>query len=549
MPKKTVVIGLVGAVLDAAQKHGRRWEKWRPTIGLCQQEDFRVDRLYLLYGPGEEELCRELSDDLAAVSPETEVIPRSTALQNRWDFESVFAALHDVSRSLPFETERNDYYVHITTGTHVEQICLFLLTESHHFPARLIQTAPPHYRHGRSGPASGTLLVIDLDLSKYDRLARRFADERLESTALLKSGIATRNADFNRLMDRIERAAVGGRAPILLTGATGTGKSQLAGRIFELKRQRRQLSGPFVEVNAATLRGDTAPSALFGHVKGAFTGAAADRTGFLRSADGGVLFLDEICELSLDVQTSLLRALEEKRFRPVGSDLEVTSDFSLIAGTNRNLAEMVRRGTFRDDLLARIHLWTFRLPGLAERREDIAPNIDYELARFAGETGTTLRFSREAFDRFLAFAVSPDALWTANFRDLRASIERMGTLAAAGRITTTDVEEEMDRLRDSWSAASEMGRVNGYGGGLESGSADSLGSEFPDGLLDREIDRFDRVQLAEAVRVCRHSASLSEAGRILFDVSRRERKTVNDADRLRKYLARFGLDWETLHER
>ena len=104
-------------------------------------------------------------------------------------------------------------------------------------------------------------------------------------------------------------------------------------------------------------------SALFGHAKGAFTGAAAARDGLLRSADGGVLFLDEVGELGTDEQAMLLKAIEEKRFLPVGSDTEVGSDFQLIAGTNRDLKAAVAAGEFREDLLARIDLWTFRMPG------------------------------------------------------------------------------------------------------------------------------------------------------------------------------------------
>ena len=130
-------------------------------------------------------------------------------------------------------------------------------------------------------------------------------------------------------------------------------------------------------------------SALFGHVKGAFTGAMRDRPGLLRGANGGLLFLDEMAELGLDEQAMLLRALEEKRFLPLGGDREIASDFQLIAGTNRDLAEAVRTGRFREDLLARIDLWTFRLPGLAERREDIAPNLDYELEQFGAAPVTS----------------------------------------------------------------------------------------------------------------------------------------------------------------
>src|SRR5262249_21144841 len=116
-------------------------------------------------------------------------------------------------------------------------------------------------------------------------------------------------------------------------GPTGAGKSQLARRIYELKVARHQIAGAFVDVNCATLRGDAAMSTLFGHRKGAFTGAVQDRPGLLRAADGGLLFLDEIGELGLDEQAMLLRAVEEKRFLPVGADKEVASDFRLIAGT------------------------------------------------------------------------------------------------------------------------------------------------------------------------------------------------------------------------
>ena len=208
------------------------------------------------------------------------------------------------------------------------QICWFLLTESRHFPAQLIQTSSPS-KQNRSHP--GEYRIIDLDLSRYDGLARRFHEEREDSLTFLKSGIDTKNAAFNRLIESIERVALRSREPMLLTGPTGAGKSQLARRIYELKRTRGLIEGPLVEVNCATIRGDGAMSALFGHVKGAFTGAAKDRKGLLRAAHGGLLFLDEIGELGLDEQAMLLRAIEEKRFLPVGTDSEASSDFMLIA--------------------------------------------------------------------------------------------------------------------------------------------------------------------------------------------------------------------------
>ncbi|MCB1034111.1 MAG: sigma 54-interacting transcriptional regulator, partial [Acidobacteria bacterium] len=375
-PLPQVVLGLVGTTLDSGSGP-ERWERWRPTVAICQHEDFLVHRLEVLTAKRNLALTQRIAEDVASVSPETETRIHLLELEDPWDFEEVYGALHDFALGYPFEPEAEDYHLHITTGTHVAQICLFLLAESRHLPARLLQTAPP--RRGRNANYPGTLRVIDLDLSRYDRIAQRFHREQSEGLSFLKAGIDTRNPAFNRLIERIEHVAVHSREPILLTGPTGAGKSQLARRIFELKKQRRQVSGRFVEVNCATLRGDAAMSALFGHRRGAFTGALQDRPGLLLSADGGVLFLDEIGELGLDEQAMLLRALEEKRFLPVGSDTEVESEFQLLAGTNRLLEQRVREGRFREDLLARIHLWTFHLPGLADRTEDIEPNLDYEL--------------------------------------------------------------------------------------------------------------------------------------------------------------------------
>jgi transcriptional regulatory protein RtcR len=523
MAKKCVSIGFLGSRLDRGNS-ADRWLDWRPSVAICQQEDLLVDRFELFHEKSETRLANDVLEDIATVSPETNVRLHEFSLRDPWDFEEVYGALHEFARAYEFRPDREDYLIHITTGTHVEQICLFLLAESRHLPGRLLQTSPP--RRGRT--QEGSYRIIDLDLSRYDALATRFALEHQESLSFLKSGIETRNARFNALIERIERVAISSKAPILLTGPTGAGKSQLARRIFELKKQRRQVEGKFVEVNCATLRGDQAMSALFGHEKGAFTGATTTRE--------GLLFLDEIGELGCDEQAMLLRAIEEKKFLPVGADKEASSDFQLIAGTNRELSRAVEEGRFREDLLARINLWTFGLPGLAERLEDIPPNVDYELNQFAVRTGQVVRMNKEARERFLRFAMSSDAQWSANFRDLNAAVTRMATLAAGGRITVELVEEEAERLRAQWSG--KDGKDSHRVALSHVLSADSIDA----------LDLFDRVQLEAVVDVCRQAKSLSVAGRKLFAASRRTKKQANDADRLRKYLARFGLSWELISD-
>lgn len=521
-----VVLGLFGSTLDAGKRD--RWSRWRPTVDLCRQPDLVVDRLELLAGRRWTNAARLVKQDIEQVSPATEVVLHTFDMPNPWDFEDVYGRLHDFVTAYDFRTREEDYLVHITTGSHVAQICWFLLTESRRIPARLVQTAPPRGSRQEDGERIGGHSVIDLDLSRYDALASRFEREQTEGLSFLKSGIATRNAAFNALIERIERVAIASPAPILLMGPTGAGKSRLAKRIYELKAQRTRLVGDFVEVNCATIRGDGAMSALFGHRRGSFTGAQKDRDGLLRAADGGVLFLDEIGELGLDEQAMLLRAVEERTFLPVGADREVRSEFQLLAGTNRDLRACVRDGTFREDLLARIDLWTFELPGLAQRVEDIEPNLEFELERFSRESGRLVRMNREARAAFLRFALSPEAVWAGNFRDFGAAITRLGTLAAGGRIGVDLVREEEERLRSAWRRADP--------------DPDRATLEPLLGVDGYEaLDRFDRVQLAEVVRVVRASDSLAAAGRTLFASSRLRKRSSNDADRVRKYLQRFGL--------
>lgn len=528
--RKNVVIGFLGTQLDYGGKGSARWDKWRPTVALCQQENFIVHRLELLHDARSRALAERIQRDIESVSPETEVHRIEQELRDPWDFEEVYTTLHDFARAYPFDTEHEDYLIHITTGTHVAQICWFLLAEARYLPACLMQTSPP--RKKEVANTIGRYEIIDLDLSRYNQIAQRFAREHDDNVSFLKSGIATRNPGFNRMIERIEQVAGRSRAPILLVGPTGAGKSFLARRVYELKRQRQRLTGRFIEVNCATLRGDSAMSALFGHVKGAFTGAQTERPGLLRAADSGLLFLDEIGELGLDEQAMLLKAIEEKRFFPFGSDREAESDFQLIAGTHRDLRQWVAEGRFREDLYARINLWTFDLPGLAGRPEDIEPNLDFELERYAREHGQQVRFNVEAKRRYLNFAVSSNARWTGNFRELSASITRMATLSESGRITEDNVHEEIDRLRYTWND-----------GSITDAATSMLG------VAAAALDLFDRCQLNVVIGICETATSLSEAGRTLFAASRQGKKQPNDADRLRKYLARFGLEFEQLRSR
>ncbi|WP_422063919.1 RNA repair transcriptional activator RtcR family protein [Shimia sp.] len=514
------MIGFLGTTLDRGGRGG-----WRPTVSLCQEDGFAVDRLELLFDYKFNRLAHEVKRQIEKVSPDTEVLLQRMDLSDPWDLEEVYGKLYDFAQNYGFDEDRERYHIHLTTGTHVAQICWFLLSESRHIPAALIQTAPP--RKGTEEPAKFDL--IDLDLSRYDAIQKRFDLQTQEYGNLLKGGIETRNSIYNDLISRIEQVTSLSDAPILITGETGVGKTEMAARIYEMKLQRRRVKGRFVHVNCATLRGDMALPTLFGQRRG-YTGiAGSERAGLLREADGGVLFLDEIDTLGMDEQSLLLQAIETGRYHPLGSDAEVTSRFQVIAAATRDLATLVAENKFRIDLLSRLNMWAFHLPPLRNRIDDIEVNMRHEMEKAEKAIGNRIGFNADAAETWLRFARASDTGWPGNFRDFGGAILRLSTLAPRGRITLNQVYEEIDRLRQGWAAAQT--------------DADA---DLVAGVTDLDVDPFDIPQLANVIRVCRASKSLSDAGRKLFSVSLQQRNTKNDSDRLRKYLTRYGLSWDNI---
>ena len=268
---------------------------------------------------------------------------------------------------------------------------------------------------------------------------------------------------------------------------------------------------------------------LFGQRRSYLGVAGTERSGLLREADGGVLFLDDVDELNPNMQSVLLHAIETGRFYPLGSDHEISSRFQLIAGANCDLRSLTASGQFRPDLLARLNTWSFTLPALRTRTEDIEVNLLHELDRCERDLGTHVGFNSDAREKYLAFAKDPATHWPGNFRDFSGSIRRLCTLAPRGRITRAMVATEIETLQTDWKSAQSDDDFKLV--------ADVMGNAVSD------VDPFDLVQLAEVIRICRRSSSLSAAGRTLFAVSRGKRKTQNDADRLRKYLGKFDLEW------
>jgi len=220
-------------------------------------------------------------------------------------------------------------------------------------------------------------------------------------------------------------------ATVLLLGESGSGKEVAARAVH---RWSARASGPFVAVNCAALSPELLESELFGHEKGAFTGAHARQRGRIELATGGTFFLDEIGELALGLQAKLLRVLQEKRFERVGGHQVVEADVRWVAATNRNLADMMQKGAFREDLYHRLSVFPLRLPSLRERREDIPPLARHLLGRAARDLGKpTLTLSEDAV------TVLSAAAWPGNIRELANVLERSAILAERDEISADDL--------------------------------------------------------------------------------------------------------------
>lgn len=512
--KKRILFAVVGTVKENPPKGFAASTRIATGLGV------KIDEVHLIYNEANlknaEKVRAEISELNSRIRVELDVVD----FKDPWDFKEVYGAMLRYVEGRKFDELEEDYYVSMATGSHVTLISFFNLVKNRFLPAKLLEL-------GRDN----AVRVVDLNEESYDDW---FKEKRLgDSVDVLSKGIETRSEIYGKILRRLGRVAEHSKEPILLTGETGVGKTQLAKEIFRVKRDKLGVKGDFFHVNCATLVNEAlAVSELFGHRRGAFTGAISDYDGILKRADKGVVFLDEIGTLNLKVQAMLLTALEEKCFFPLSGVKSVTSDFQLICGTNSSLEELVRNGEFREDLLARINLWTFRLPALRERSEDIEPNIGEALRRFEKSYKRRVVMNKEAKKLFVDYA--SHATWKGNFRDFNAAVMRMATFSgSAGRIGSDLVQEEIERLKE-----------------MEKPSYSE--DKFLTILLGNNyVDKFDDIELCQlkhVLSVCRSARSLSEAGRTLYNCSRLKKTVVNDADRLKKFLKKFDLTFERICE-
>ncbi len=254
----------------------------------------------------------------------------------------------------------------------------------------------------------------------------------------------TRSARMRAVLGAAQ-AAARSNVSVLIRGETGTGKEVLARLIHE---SSQRADGPWVTVNCAALPEHLLESELFGHVKGAFTGAVTARTGLIRSAHGGTLFLDEIGDMPLDLQAKLLRVLEERIVRPVGSTTEYEVDIRVLSATHRDLAQLIRDGVFRLDLYYRLNVLELKLPSLAERREDIPQLAQMFLDELCPPDNRKV-YSPDAMERLMA------ADWPGNVRQLRNVVERNVALTPSVVISEEQVRDALGEEATSFPSFDE----------------------------------------------------------------------------------------------
>jgi two-component system, NtrC family, nitrogen regulation response regulator NtrX len=301
-----------------------------------------------------------------------------------------------------------------------------------------------------SGHASVDTAVKATRLGAYDFLEKPLSLSRVVVTVqnALERGRLAR--ELQQLSDRLSRAepllggsprmqrlkaelatAARSESRILILGENGTGKELVARQVHRLSGRSR---GPFVEVNCAAIPEDLIESELFGHVRGAFTGAVGDRPGRFEQADGGTLFLDEVADMSLKTQARVLRVLQEQRFERVGGTSPIRVDVRVLAATNKDLEEEIRQGRFREDLYFRLAVIPLRVPPLRERAEDVPILAAHFIALFAHE----LKQRSKAVDRE-AMRLLEEYTWPGNVRELRNLVERMMIMVPGATIGASDL--------------------------------------------------------------------------------------------------------------
>jgi Nif-specific regulatory protein len=388
------------------------------------------------------------------------------------------------SRTLLLEREEIAF---ICVPVKVRNQVVGVLSVDRVFPERLSFAQDVRFLSIVAGSLAQAVRISEMVRDEQQRLL----DENANLKAELKGryrfeniiGVSDRMQEVFGRVDRVSRSA----ATVMLRGESGTGKELIARAIHYNSPRSR---GPFIKLNCAVIPETLLESELFGHEKGAFTGAVGEKKGRFELADGGTLFLDEVGDVPVPFQVKLLRVLQERQFERIGGTETITVDVRLIAATNRDLEDAVRRGNFREDLYYRLNVIPVFLPPLRERPEDIPPLVDFYLRRFNKENRKQIRLSRKVLGILLNYA------WPGNIRELQHAIEHVVVMAR------DDEAEEQDlplAIRSGLGPASRNGWIREPL--PEPPAAAAEGGTKP-GIPRSSLAETERALIASALRQC-----------------------------------------------
>lgn len=385
-----------------------------PILSLLSTRSF--DHIYLFDTPSTQRVTEETKDAISKLHHGSAVHVLEINLSDPTNYQEIFRGLRAYLNSILEGFASARFFIAVASGTPQMHACWVLLAASGEIPARILHVRPPHFV-SKEHP-----LVTEVDLSSREFPTVRFQDGPITAeeseidadSVRVQLGIVGDHAAMQRALEMGAMLAPS-QAPILILGETGTGKELFARYIHRLSGRPREA---FVAVNCAAIPENLVESLLFGHKKGAFTGAINDQVGRFDMADKGTLFLDELGELPLSAQAKLLRVLQDGLVEPIGQVKAHKVDVRIVGATNRDLPTLVRQGKFREDLFYRLNVGEIKLSPLRERRSDIPKLALHILDRLNGSLRRPKRLSAEALSRLQSHN------WAGNVRDLENAIER-----------------------------------------------------------------------------------------------------------------------------
>jgi transcriptional regulator with PAS, ATPase and Fis domain len=403
-----------------------------PILGALKNLSF--DELHLLHDQDPQKVAGYLDWLTQSNTIKTVSIPCS--LRSPIDFGDIHQAVDSYLKKLTSTAPNLDISIHLSPGTPSMTAVSILLGKTK-YNTRFVQSTKEK---------GGEFVSIPFDISAefVPQIVKR-ADQKLNELALDQaptsaafSDIITQNPDFQRVIRKAEKIAVRD-VPALIMGESGTGKELFAKAIHNASHRQGK---PFITVNCGAIPKDLVDSELFGHVKGAFTGAVSNKIGYFEAADGGTLFLDEFGELPEDAQVRLLRVLQSGEISKVGDSKAQIVDVRVIAATNRDLAQDITAGRFREDLFYRVAIGVLTLPPLRERSGDIALLVDHLMTAINREASNQPGYVDKKIS-VKAKNIILNHSWPGNIRELHGTLLRASIWAESDTITEFDIQEAM----------------------------------------------------------------------------------------------------------